>query len=100
MPTATTSATSNAPSVMVPVLSAQSTSTRASTSMAGSSWTRQRRLASRTTPAANATLVSSTSPSGTMPTSPATVLMIASCQVSSRRKNWLLASSSPTGMMA
>ena len=84
---------------MVPVLSAHSTSTRASTSIAGSSCTRHRLLARRTTPTANATLVSSTSPSGTMPTSPATVLMIDCCQLSSRRRNWLLASSRPTGMI-
>ncbi|CAB5016344.1 unannotated protein [freshwater metagenome] len=34
-----------------------------------------------------------------MPTSPATVLMMESRHPSSRRKNWLLASSTPTGMM-
>ena len=95
-----TAASARLPSVIVPVLSAQSTSTRASTSMAGSSWTRQRCLLSRTTPTAKATLVSRTRPSGTIPTRPATVEMIASCQPWSLRKNWLEASSSPTGMIA
>ena len=60
------------PSVSVPVLSMHSTSTRASPSTAGSSWTSTRRRASRTTPTANATLVSSTRPSGTIATVPAT----------------------------
>ena len=44
---------------------------RARTSMAGSSWTRHRRLPSLITPTAKATLVSSTSPSGIIVTMPA-----------------------------
>ena len=67
-----TPATSIAPDVIVPVLSRQITSTRASTSIAGSSCTSVRRRARRTTPTANATLVSRTSPSGTIPTTPPT----------------------------
>ena len=61
-----------APSVMVPVLSQQRMSTRARPSTAWSSWTRTRLRASRTTERAMAVLASSTSPSGTMPTTPAT----------------------------
>ncbi|CPU66295.1 Uncharacterised protein [Mycobacteroides abscessus] len=57
----------------VPVLSAHTTSTRASPSMAGSSCTRHRRRPSRTTPIAKATEVRSTRPSGTMGTRAATM---------------------------
>ncbi len=70
------------PSVSVPVLSQQIRSTRASPSMAGRSCTSTRRAASLTTPTAMATLVSSTSPSGTMPVSPATEPRSASAAVS------------------
>ena len=66
------------PVVIVPVLSRQITSTRARVSTAGSSWTRVSRRASRTTPTANAIVVISTSPSGTMETTPPTVLRSAS----------------------
>ena len=45
-------------SVMVPVLSMHSTSTRASVSMQFMSWVSTRRLASRSMPMASATLVS------------------------------------------
>ena len=83
-PTSRTSATSIVPSVIVPVLSRHTTSTRASTSMAGSSCTSVRRRDSRTTPTANATLVSSTRPSGTMATMPPMALMAAS-----RQSAWL-----------
>ena len=56
----------------VPVLSTQTTSTRASTSTAASSCTSAPRRPSRITPTAKATLVSSTSPSGIMAPTPAT----------------------------
>ena len=65
-------------SVMVPVLSTQSTSTRASVSIPLSSWIRVCRLASRITPTASATLVSKYSPSGIIPTNAATVETTAS----------------------
>jgi hypothetical protein len=58
--------------VIVPVLSKQSTSTLASVSTAGSSLTSTWRRPSRITATAKATLVSSTSPSGTIATVPAT----------------------------
>ncbi len=60
-------------SVSVPVLSTQTTSTRARTSTAGMSWTSARFCASRTTETAIAMLVSSTSPSGTIVMTPGTV---------------------------
>ena len=83
------------PSVRVPVLSQQITSTLASPSIAGRSWTSTRRDASLTTPTAMATLVSSTSPSGTMPLSPATEPRSASAVVWPRR-NWVTSNSGPT----
>ncbi len=60
-------------SVRVPVLSTQTTSTRASTSTAGMSWTSAFFCASRITDTAIATLVSSTRPSGTIVMTPGTV---------------------------
>ena len=60
-------------SVSVPVLSAHTTSTRASPSIAGSSCTRHWRRPRRTTPTANAIDVSSTRPSGTIGTSAPTI---------------------------
>ncbi len=60
-------------SVSVPVLSTQTTSTRASTSTAGMSWTRAFFCARRMTDTAIATLVRSTSPSGTIVMTPGTV---------------------------
>jgi len=87
------------PSVIVPVLSRQRTSTRASVSTAGSSWTRAWRRPRRTTPAANAMEVSSTRPSGTMATTPATVPAAASRQ-SSWALSWLHSRSAAVGTMA
>ncbi len=58
--------------VRVPVLSMHSVSTRASPSMAASSWTSTRRRASRIAPTAKAIEVSSTRPSGTIAPTPAT----------------------------
>ena len=55
-------------SVSVPVLSAHTTSTRASPSIAGNSLTRHWRRPSRTTPTAKASDVISTRPSGTIGT--------------------------------
>ena len=60
-------------SVSVPVLSAHTTSTRASPSIAGSSLTRHCLRPSRTTPTANAMDVISTRPSGTIGTSAPTI---------------------------
>ena len=60
-------------SVMVPVLSAQSTSTRARVSMEFMSWTRTFRPAKMREDTAMATLVSRYSPSGIMPTKAATM---------------------------
>ena len=77
-PAARSSGTARSPSVSVPVLSRQITSTRARVSTAGSSWTSTWRRPRRTTPTAKATLVSSTSPSGTMATIPATAPLTAS----------------------
>ena len=71
------------PSVSVPVLSKQTTSTRANPSTAGSSWTSTLRRARVTAATPKATLVSSTRPWGTMPTMPATVPLTASRQSSS-----------------
>ena len=68
------------PSVSVPVLSRQTVSTRARPSIAGSSCTRHCWRPSRTTPIAKATEVSSTRPSGTIGTMPATVRRTASRQ--------------------
>ena len=98
-PTGRTSATSIVPSVMVPVLSRHSTSTRASTSMAASSWTSVRRRARRTTPAAKATLVSSTRPSGTMATMPPTAETSASRQ-SGWVWCWLMTSPMAVGIIS
>jgi len=78
------------PSVSVPVLSRQTTSTRARASTAGSSCTSVERRARVIAAIMNARLVSSTSPSGTMPTSAATVPVTASCQPwLSGLRNWL-----------
>ena len=60
-------------SVMVPVLSTQSTSTRARVSMLFMSWTRTRWRLSFWADTARATLVSRYSPSGIMPMRAATV---------------------------
>ena len=83
----------------VPVLSMQSTSTRASPSTAASSWTSTRSFARRTTATANARLVSSTSPSGTMATVPATAPDMAERHESWER-SWLMNSSTAVGTIA
>ena len=67
--------------VSVPVLSTQTTSTRASVSTAGMSCTSAWRWASRTTPTAIAMLVNSTRPSGIIVTTPAIAPRIASSRV-------------------
>ena len=87
------------PSVSVPVLSKQTTSTRASPSTAGSSWTSTLRRASVTAATPKATLVSSTRPWGTMPTIPATVPLTASRQLS-LALYWLTSKSTATGGIA
>ena len=87
------------PSVSVPVLSKQTTSTRARPSTAGSCCTRTRRRASVTAAAPKATLVSSTRPCGTMPTSAATV-EVAPSRTVSWVCSWLMTSSAATGGIA
>ena len=77
-----TPAATISPVVMVPVLSRHNVSTRASSSTEASSRSSALRRDSFTTPAMNATLVSSTRPSGTMDTAAATVPERASCQSS------------------
>ena len=85
-------------SVSVPVLSRHTTSTRASSSTAGSSCTSTWCRPSRTTPTAKATLVSSTSPSGIMVITPATAPLTAVPRCSWLR-SWLQVSSTATGTM-
>ncbi len=82
------------PPVSVPVLSTQSTSTRARPSTAGSSWTSTRRPASRMTAMAKAMLVSRTSPSGIMAPTPATQPRMASAR-SECETSWLMIRSRP-----
>jgi hypothetical protein len=81
-PSGSTPAATISPVVMVPVLSRQRVSTRASSSTEASSRSRAFWRDSFTTPAMNATLVSSTRPSGTIATAAATVPARASCQSS------------------
>ena len=96
-PTAMTSSRCMPGSVSVPVLSAHTVSTRASTSTAGRSCTRTRRLASRITETAMAMLVSNTRPSGTIVTTPAMVPRTASFTGNSARISWEVNKSTPTG---
>ncbi len=84
------SITSMPPSVRVPVLSRQTVSTRARPSIAGSSWTRHCLRPSRITPIAKATEVSSTRPSGTIGTMPATMRRTASRQSRPSTASWLM----------
>ena len=85
------------PSVSVPVLSKHTTSTRARPSTAGSCCTRTRRRASVTAATPKATLVSRTSPCGTMPTSAATVEVAPSAHGLCGVCSWLTTSSAATG---
>ena len=79
-PRGTTSPSEIAPVVIVPVLSRQRVSTRASSSTDASSLASAWRRARAITPVMKLRLVSSTSPSGTIATAAATVLWSASCQ--------------------
>ena len=88
------------PSVSVPVLSMHSTSTRARPSTAGSSCTSTRCRASRTTATANASDVSSTSPSGTIATVPATAPGHGLAPATSCARSWLKNSSAAVGTIA
>ena len=97
--TARTSVTSIAPDVIVPVLSRQITSTRARTSIAGSSWTSVRRFARRSTPTVKATLVSRIRPSGTMATTPPTAETRPS-RTPPSESSWLMKSAMPVGTSA
>ena len=97
---ASTALTRMPSSVSVPVLSVQTMSTRASSSIAGRSCTRQLRRPSRTTPTAIATLVIRTSPSGTIGTSAATSPRTALRQSSERPQIWFTIVSTPTGISA
>ncbi len=87
------------PSVRVPVLSKHTTSTRARPSTAGSCCTRTWRRASVTAATPKATLVNSTRPCGTMPTSAATV-EVAPSRTLWRVWSWLMTSSAATGGIA
>jgi hypothetical protein len=86
-------------SVMVPVLSIHSTSTRAKPSTAGNSRVRTLRRASVIADTAKAMLVSSTNPCGTIATNAATVLVTPSAMVAPMR-NCAHTRSAPTGMIA
>ncbi|CAB4961466.1 unannotated protein [freshwater metagenome] len=81
----------------VPVLSTHTTSTRASTSTAGISCTSTCFWPNLTTATAIAMLVSSTRPSGTMVTTPATVPDSAACQ-SGLARSWLTNRRMPSGI--
>ncbi len=87
-------------SVTVPVLSTQSTSTRARVSMQPISWTRVFFWASRTTPATSAMLVSRYRPSGIMPMREATVAMTPSATSRPSQTISLTAIRAPRGMTA
>ena len=84
-PRCSTLPSTRSPSVRVPVLSRQITSTRARPSMAASSWVSTFWRARRVALTAKAMLVSSTSPSGTMATRPATEACTASIRPRSER---------------
>ena len=88
--------TRSVPAVRVPVLSTHTTSTRASTSTAASSWMRAWRRPRRSAPTAKATLVSSTRPSGTMAPMPATELRSAS-PTDGVLRIWVITSRMPAG---
>ena len=79
-PSGTISSSARVPSVSVPVLSTQTTSTPASDSTADSRCTSAPRRAMRAAPTANATEASSTRPSGTSVTSPA-VAVDTACRI-------------------
>jgi len=106
-PSTSIASSTTVPSVMVPVLSTHRTSTRARISTAGSSWTSTRVLARMAAARAKLIDVSSTSPSGIMPTTPATANTTARRQVPSAIAcvsppwlcNWLQNSSTVTGTM-
>ena len=85
-------------SVIVPVLSTQSVSTRASVSMQPMSCTSVRRFASRMTLATSARLVSRYSPSGIMPTMEPTVLVTASTIGLFSHRYSLMNITAPSGM--
>ncbi len=95
----TSSCTARSPAVIVPVLSKQITSTLARVSTAGSSRTSTWRRPRRTTPTAKATLVSSTSPSGTMATVPATA-PLSPARTPCARRSWLTNSRTAVGTRA
>ena len=99
-PTASIPASRIPGSVSVPVLSMHSTSTRASPSIAASSWTSTLRRARRSAPSANASEVSRTRPSGTMAPIPATQDRSDSSSDCPDRSNWLVMSSRPAGTIA
>ena len=86
-------------SVMVPVLSTQSTSTRASVSIHFISCTRTFFPARRITLITRATLASRYNPSGIIPITAATMEVTLFLSVSSERKNCWLNKRIPMGMM-
>ena len=87
------------PSVMVPVLSRHSVSTRASVSMQYSSCTRVLRADRRITPKASAVLISRTSPWGIIPSMAETVSRMAALYPSPDRKYCLQNRAIPMGRM-
>ena len=87
------------PSVSVPVLSMHRTSTRASPSTAGNSWTSTRCRARRTTATEKASEVNSTRPSGTIATVPATAPAMADRHEPCAR-SWLANRSAAVGTIA
>ena len=86
-------------SVMVPVLSTHSTSTRARFSIQVMSWVKTRFRARRRTLTASATLVSRYSPSGIIPMRAATVAFTEACRPISSTRNCLINSAIPRGTM-
>ena len=96
----TISSTCMEPSVIVPVLSRQRVSTLARVSTQYMSCTSVFLAESFITLTAKARLISSTSPSGIMPTMAATVLTTEFCRVSPSTKNCFQNSTPPTGKIA
>ena len=88
------------PVVIVPVLSRQSVSTRASSSTEESSFARARRRARAMTPTMNERLVRRTRPSGTIATAAATVPRRASCQRSSVMRRRSISRPAAGGMIS
>ena len=87
------------PSVMVPVLSKQSTSTWASVSREYSSCTNTLRFAKRPTPTAKLMLINRTRPLGSMPSKPAAVETTEVVGSPPRKKNASKNNTMPKGII-